>query len=464
MLIINLTSNKHIMKLIYKLFIAIAILLTPKLADAQINVFSFKVLDQYLKDGKILIKNAETTEIKIEVKFSTARDAQGKPKVGKIRTALGTKNSNGDIVYLSEQQEVFNTDFVVGEVYLTKTYTVNIDKSKLTNSIIDLLQQQPGGLPTESPTRYNYVLEGTTPPDQPEPIDPSHLAKIQAMGFSISNVKNFSTVHYLVEDDILINKSALNAINPIYALNNDKEHNVNIWVRSAVVENSIWADAILLAVGAWNANPNSDVKLHLVRQYGTLDTPPPYDILIDSDRGFLSANQAKAVEYPVGNGKTGGFIMANLDYNFSSTTQATNNIIHAIGHCLSLKHKTDVNSIMVNNNLSNYSQAFPSSADNSVISSLYPLNSSSVVIPYISGIANLSRGDEQSYDMSYYVPGANYSWRATGATGPVPDFSWASEVRLPEVYFDAGNYQLKCTVSIGKYTTPVTVTKSIVVQ
>jgi hypothetical protein len=455
------------MKLIYKLFIAIVILLTPKLADAQINVFSFKVLDQYLKDGKILIKNAEATEIKLEVKFSTARDAQGKPKVGNIRTALGTKNSNGDIVYLSDQQEVFNTDFVAGEVYLTKTYTVNIDKSKLTNSIIDLLQQQPGGLPTESPTRYNYVLEDTTPPDQPEPIDPSHLAKIQAMGFSISNVKNFSTVHYLVEDDILINKSALNAINPIYALNNDKEHNVNIWIRSAVVENSTWADAILLAVGAWNANPNSDVKLHLVRQYGTLDTPPPYDILIDSDRGFLSANQAKAVEYPVGNGKTGGFIMANLDYNFASSDEAVNNMIHAIGHSLSFKHRALEYSIMKPGSLANFSNHFgnfPNQVDSPVINALYPLNPNSIVVPYISGIANLSHGDEQSYDMSYYVPGANYSWRATGATGPVPDFSWASEVRLPEVYFDAGNYQLKCTVSIGKYTTPVTVTKSIVVQ
>lgn len=182
MLIMNLTSNKHSMKLIYKLFIALVILLTPQLADAQINVFSFKVLDQYLKDGKILIKNSEATEIKIEVKFSTARDAQGKPKVGKIRTALGTKNSSGDIVYLTDQQEVFNTDFIAGEVYLTKTYTVNIQKSKLTNNIIDLLQQQPGGLPTESPTRYNYVVE-TPVVTPPSPITINSVNKVETILF-----------------------------------------------------------------------------------------------------------------------------------------------------------------------------------------------------------------------------------------------------------------------------------------
>lgn len=463
------------MKRIKYILIASLLGLLNNYANAQITsyVSDFSVNNEFVASGKINLTNSSTNTIKYKFQITRSLIA-GTNNWNSTDISVGIGiYKDGKYVWLNGSTNVTNSDFGQGKAFFEKEITVTIDNSKLTagGKIYLVFENHPSNVSSSlwfkeaySSINYGYDLPGVVTPPQPEEIDPNHLAKIQAMGFSTNGIKNFSSVHYLVEDDILINKSALNAINPIYALNNDKEHNVNIWVKSAVSANSTWDDAILLAIGAWNANPNSDVKLHLVRQYGTLDTPPPYDIIIDSDRGFLSANQAKAVEYPVGNGKTGGFIMANLDYNFTSTTQATNNMIHAIGHSLSLKHKTNVNSIMANNNLSNYSQAFPSSEDNSVISSLYPLNSSSVVISYISGIANLSHGSEQSYDMSYYVPGVTYSWSATGGNGAAPDFSWASQVRLPEVFFDPGSYQLQCTVSVGKYTTPVTAVKNITAQ
>lgn len=464
------------MKKLKYILIIILFSLLNSYAKAQVASFvsDFRVNSEFLTGaGKINLTKASTNTIKYKVQITRSLVA-GTNNWNSTDISVGIGiYKDGKYIWLNGSTNVISSDFGQGKAFFEKEITVTIDNSKLTagDKIYLVFENHPSNVPSSLWSKeaylsinYGYDLPGAVTPPQPEEIDPNHLAKIQAMGFSTNGIKNFSSVHYLVEGDILINKGALNVTNPVYTLNNDKEHNVNIWVRSAVDVNSTWNDAILLAIGAWNANPTSDIKLHLVRQYGTLDTQPPYDILIDSDRGFLSSSQAEAVEYPVGNGKTGGFIMANLDYNFTSTTQATNNMIHAIGHCLSLKHKADVSSIMVNNNLSNYSQAFPSSVDAPIISSIYPLNPNSVVTPYISGISNLLHGWEQSYDMSYYVPGVTYSWGATGGSGAAPDFSWATQVRLPEVFFDPGNYQLQCTVSGGKYTTPVTAVKNITAQ
>lgn len=455
-----------------QIFILLAIMVIATASYAQVTLQSFQIGQNYLQGTSLKVANINSaTPFKFLVSVTRGINSGGGFVSGNCIIKLYyTENQSSDsnipddpTSLLLLTKNITSSNYNSSQAILADL-DASLPANKQYGKILvkfEFLDNQNINRVSYSSTRYGiYVV----PPTQPEVIDPSHIAKIQAKGFSTTDIKNFSSVHYLVEGDILINKSSLNVNNPIYTVNNDKEHNINVWVKSVVSANSSWDDAILLAIGAWNANPTSDIKLHLVRQYGTLDTPPPYDIVIDSDQGLLPSTTAKAVEYPNGDAKSGVFIMANLDYNFVSTAEAVNNMIHAIGHSLGFKHNNDTNSIMKNSSLASLTNTFPGSVDAPIISSIYPLNPSSVVIPYISGIANLYHGSEQSYDMSYYVPGVTYSWSATGGNGAAPDFSWASQVRLPEVFFDPGSYQLQCTVSGGKYTTPVTAVKNIIAQ
>lgn len=148
--------------------ILIFILMNQFISYSQIRVASFKVQDQYLQNGKILIKNATTTtQIKIEVQFSTARDSNGNPIPShntKIRLATGS--SSGQIIYLSNQEEVSSSEFSSSVTFITKIYTINIDKSNLTGNLISLLVKEDGfGEGEYTGKRYNYVLE--TPPSSP---------------------------------------------------------------------------------------------------------------------------------------------------------------------------------------------------------------------------------------------------------------------------------------------------------
>lgn len=152
------------MKTMLKNIIILILTLFTIQASSQVYVTSFKVQDAYLQNGKILIKSAtSTTEIKIEIGFSTYRDnSTGNPLPGSIKTKLGTQNSTGGVNYLSAEQEVSSSEFSTAPT-LTKIYTVNIDKSKLANYTIDLFTMQSGfswGIYTGK--RYNYVLEPTT--------------------------------------------------------------------------------------------------------------------------------------------------------------------------------------------------------------------------------------------------------------------------------------------------------------
>jgi hypothetical protein len=459
-----------------QIFILLAIMVIAIGAYAQVTLQSFQIGPNYLQGTSLKVPNINvSTPFKFNITVSRGVNSGGGSVAGNCTIKLYyTENQSSDSNIPDDPSSlVLLTKNITSSEYdsYNRAVLTDLDASLPANKQygkilirIEFLDNQNINRISYSTTRNGIYIVPIQPPGG---IDPTHLAKMQAMGFATEYIANFNSSYYLVEGDILINKSSLSVSNPVYALNNDKEHNVNIWVKSVVSANSTWDNAILLAIGAWNANPNSDIKLHLVRQYGTLDTQPPYDIVIDSDQGLLGHDQVKAVEYPIGNGKTGGFIMANLDYNFTSADEAVNNMIHAIGHSLSFKHRYLEFSIMKWTSLANFSNSFgsfPNQIDSPVINAMYPVNPNSVIIPYISGIANLSHGSEQSYDMSYYVPGVTYSWSATAGSGAAPDFSWATQVRLPEVFFDSGNYQLQCTISSGKYTTPITVTKNIIVQ
>jgi|GEM_PF-6273417 len=151
------------MKIRYR--IALLLVMLVNVASAQISVSSFKVLDQYLQDGKVLIKHATpSTEIKIEVMFVSSLDNQGYANPANIKTRLATGNANGQVVYLSAQETITNADFPRYTGSITKVFTLNIDKSKLTSGIVlSLLTQRNGQLEGSFTGKYyHYVLE--TPP------------------------------------------------------------------------------------------------------------------------------------------------------------------------------------------------------------------------------------------------------------------------------------------------------------
>jgi len=382
----------------------------------------------------------------------------------KVGLAQGT-GGGGFVEYLSPTYNITSSNFAQNNGFYDATYSFNVPSSKLLDDYYLVLYYN---VPNNGSSYYQYYSQGATQINNPPPgpvFDPTHLAKIQSMGFSTTGIQNFNNTHYLVEGDVLIKKSTLNVSNPVYSVNNNKEHNINVWVKPGIKPgNPDWNNAVSHAVAIWNANPSSDIKLHLVYQYGTLDVPPPYDIIVDTDLGILSSSQSKAVEYPNGDGKPGGLILVNLDHNYSSSTQLANNMIHAFGHALGLKHNSTTNSIMVNDNLSSYTSTFPSTIDELVINSLYPLNVNSVVTPYISGIANIPYSSwTQDYDMSYRVLGITYTWTSSTPHWFLP-YEQTSQTRLPEMEFASGIHQLLCKTSHSKYLTPIVATKNVTVQ
>lgn len=448
------------------LFAALFIVIGVSTVKAQTYYGS---IDRFtVNSGWNVVPGSSSTTINFTVKVIRELYATGnwnwKPFNMNFKVGLVLAPGTALIEYLSPVYNVNSSNFGQYDSNYEATFSFSVPSSKLLDDYHLVLFYN---IPNAGSTSYNqfssYYAQINNPPPGPT-FDPTHLTKIQSMGFSTTGIVDFNSTHYLVEGDVLIKKSSLNVSNPTYSVNNDKEHNINVWVKSAIKPaNPNWDNAVSLAVAAWNANPSSDIKLHLVYQYGTLDVPPPYDIIVDADLGALSSSQPKAVEYPNGDGKPGGIILVNLDYNHSSSNQLTNNMIHAFGHVLGFKHNNITNSIMVNNNLSGYTNTFPSTIDDSVISSLYPLNVNSIVTPYISGIANMSSnwGWGQDYDMSYFVLGNTYTWTSNT---PHPYLPFVGQSTLPEWNFNVGSHELKCTTSQSKYATPIIATKNINVQ
>lgn len=148
------------MKIRYIIALLLAVL--ANVANAQISVGSFKVLDQYLQDGKLLIKNATpSTEIKIEVVFAARLNNQGYANPANIKIRMATGNASGQPIYLSSQETITNADFPRYTGSITKSFTINIDKSKLTSGIVISLLTEPNGQAEGSFTGkyYHYVLE-----------------------------------------------------------------------------------------------------------------------------------------------------------------------------------------------------------------------------------------------------------------------------------------------------------------
>ena len=356
----------------------------------------------------------------------------------------------------------------------------------------------------------------TTALDSKVKVDSSIIAKIKALGFQTKGITEFQE-YYIVEGDIMISKKSLSSTkgperlmsvggtisqastnNLISTINN---HNINISVDASIYGDNTWYNALKKAVTVWNSTSNSNVKLNLIYTSLTdysLDQTN-IDITIKGDNNQLDFNTVARAEFPTYNGKPGSLILINLDVknpftnNYLNDGQAAWNVIHEIGHCLGLRHTnwetndpptsigenliagtptSDPNSVMNGSTgLSDYSAytypLLPSNYDAIAISTLYPVNNSSVVLPYISSNKYFSPGGEDYFKISYLEQGVSYHWRAIGINGTNYDETIGTFTAdtTPGIGFpSSGNYQLQCTISGGKYTTPTTVTKNLIVQ
>lgn len=455
------------MKKSFLILIMLCSLFNVVKADPSLS--TFVVVSNFLQNGKIKVYNNGTTEFIASIGASRGRTGTVYEtvdmqvvfymQVGVVEHTLKTitlSSSHFDGFFLKTYNETGNSfDNNLVKIAIPQDIERGEVKVKYRNK--DYNGNWPNGYILFNNSSYQTINMGTPY------MNESHVAKIQSMGFSTTGIVDFNNTHYLVEGDVLIKKSSLSVSNPVYSVNNDKEHNVYVWVKQAIYpSNRDWDNAISEAVTEWNANPSSDIKLHIINQYGTV--APPHDIIVDTDLGKLSSSQPKAVEYPNGDGKPGGLILVNLDYNHSSSTQLVNNMIHAFGHALGLKHSGVTNSIMVNNNLSSYTSAFPSGVDEPVISSLYPLNVNSIVTPYISGNANTNPNWNEWYDFSY-IDNDHFSFN--WVTSPDLSYYYTSNTsRYGETSFygGPGNYQLTCTKTVSKYINPAVATKNVIVQ
>lgn len=306
-------------------------------------------------------------------------------------------------------------------------------------------------------------------------ISSATLTKISSMGFATDGITSGND-YYLVEDDIMLSKTYVNGYSsstPPISLSND---NINISIDQSVWANSNWDNAMYYAVIAWNSQANSNVKINVVKKVAGGNFALPNTIDIEMKQSSDPVKVPVISRFTVNDGKPGHQILFNPNFKYAgsnltvSMAQATWNLVQAIGHCLGIKHATGTgsqSSVMLRGTAaSSYNNNLSSVYDSQVLGLKFPVNSSSQVEPFISGINSLGAYESADYLISYWEVGITYTWKAIGINGTVynEDYNPATGSRLPEVYFPAGNYRIQCTISGGKYSTPATVTKDILVQ
>ncbi|TKC05609.1 hypothetical protein FA048_17985 [Pedobacter polaris] len=463
---------------------------------AQVSLLQFEIAANYLSSNKLVVNDPSViTDFKFYISLQRAAASTGGYVSGNCTvTLLYTENPNNlteafpggsdyesdpSTIELMTPKNVTSTDYsnATANFDAFKQLSAKLPAGKTSGRIILRYKYYSTNYNRDvikySSVRYNINQPVVNPPSG---IDPAIITKIQAMGFNTNGIANFSSTHYLVENDVLIKKSSLNISNPMYSINNDKVHNINILLDQSILVHNMWPSAILLAVEVWNSTPNCDVKLNLIYSDSNYNPLPETDILIKGDDGLLASTLVTVAEFPNGDGKSGNSILINTDFkdpstnSFINSDRAARKVIHAIGHSLGLNHNNSSSSIMNGSTGVVNLEVYPilHNYDVALINALYSINPNSLIVPYIGGASTLNTNGQFTYIMSYLSKesGVYYKWEIVGINGTNYNYEFTDDTDgiLSEMAIaDAGNYQLKCTISGGKYATPVTATKNITV-
>jgi len=346
-------------------------------------------------------------------------------------------------------------------------------------------------------------------------VDESVISTLTKMGFNtgVMAVSSYQD-YYLVEGDILIKKKDIEENNSNinlradskkkgqartdYSVTSTNAHNINIIMDESIWGNPRWYHGLYKAISVWNSVPGSNLKLNILDITDANLYNVRKDIIITGDNNTLASNVAASAAFPTFDGKPGEKIIVNSDYNISYPGNAVWNIIHEIGHCIGLRHTNwyfrgesgypygaidipntpsslagDQLSIMnggtadfeFNMNQNN----LPSNYDIIATKYLYPLIATSSVNSYITGASTVGKYGQNTYRLSYASDeaGINYKWEVNGINGLNYYYHYNNNTSytLDEITFDvAGQYQLKCTISGGKYNSPRVITKVITVS
>lgn len=192
------------------------------------------------------------------------------------------------------------------------------------------------GCQKENPIDQNEQMQGKF-------LSAEVIQKITNLGLNGKTAVDMGD-YYLVEGDIMVTKSALNAGNSQKSLLKQAQWSslvtmYNVQRITLYVDPSIptsgsdnWREAVQAAISEWNST-NSSIRM-------SYTTNPSADIIISSDKGSLGNNVLAQGSWPDGY-KPGKTIIINLDFLSDyqmSASQKKYNVVHELGHCVGLRH------------------------------------------------------------------------------------------------------------------------------
>jgi len=122
-------------------------------------------------------------------------------------------------------------------------------------------------------------------------------------------------------------------------------------------------------------------------------------------------------------------------------------------------------SIMKRSLLSSFeTQLIASDFDKNAISALHPLENTSIINPFVNG-PHIFKPGEETFQLSYKAneAGINYTWIVKGINGTNYSYTEGGSPNFVP-YLEVGTYEIKCTVSGGKYISSSTATKTVTVE
>lgn len=215
----------------------------------------------------------------------------------------------------------------------------------------------------------NNDLEALDSTEQPiTSTQDNNIDILQSLGFETSAIIEMER-HYLIEGDILFEKSKLPFYNKAQTrqayhttglIAYSKQRTITVGVENSIPTSGVddWREEIQEAINLWN--PLSNLKM-------TYTSEANPDILIRSDSSDpLPNNVIAAASWPM-NGQPGSTIRINLDYYNNKTIprlQKIYNMVHELGHCFGLRH---TNWQAIGESTANHINGTPSSDPNSIM-------------------------------------------------------------------------------------------------